>query len=531
MNKTKKKITSTKAIFAATAASMLFTGCGFLDEVLKPYDPSDDHPIQISSSSKITPSSSSTVLPYSPFETWYGYDGNWQIQTGFGNFTETNGYWFSRYDHDEGGRSKIIWPVPMGNEYSDEAMDPIIEYCGGLCGTYALDKGTMTYNPFVSVGFNLVGERSDSDPTPEPANATSMGGVCVTYASEIPLSLEMGLGDDTEAEIGYAVPYASLPKSPYGTTKYLSWSDFKQPSWYKGSTKISGDRAAQQLVSLRFRFQGSNGSVGRFNITAVGPYDGCEASTLPVYLPVTADPNPVDTIIPIDLPTLTSNNFETWFGYTGEAQIYTGYDNGSETSGYWFTYSDDADGGASTIRWPVTPGNDYSSDAMDPIIAECNGLCGTAILDAGLLTYNPYVAVGFGLAGESIGGGEFEPVNASGMGGVCITYTSDIAPTLEMSLGNEKDVAIDFAYPAVALPKSTAGITKFIPWSSFKQPSWYKGNVKYTGEQAAKTLAALKFKMQGKPGSYNFNIQAIGPYDGTCGESFIAVPNKKKKRH
>lgn len=528
MNKTKKKNISKKAIFAATAASMLFTGCGCLDDVLNPHDPADDHPIQASSSSNHVPSSSSFAGPHDLFETWYGYNGEPQIQTGFGNFTETNGYWYPRDDHDEGGRSEIIWPVPMGNEYSDVAMDPIIEYCGGLCGAYSLKKGTLTYNPFVGVGFNLVGERSDSDLTPEAADATSMGGVCVTYASEMALSLEMGLTEAAEAEIGYAVPYVNLPKSPYGTTKYISWSEFKQPSWYKGFVKMSGDKAAQQLVSLNFKFQGANGTLGRFNITAVGPYDGCQASQLPVYLPEMGNPNPVDTIIPIDPPTLTSNNFETWFGYTGEAQINTGYDNGTETSGYWFSYSDDADGGASTIRWPVTPGNDYSPDAMDPIIAECNGLCGTAILDAGSLTYHPFVGVGFALAGETIDGGELETVNASGMGGVCITYTSEVAPSLEMSLGEKNDADIGFAYPAAMLPKSSAGTTKFIPWSSFKQPSWYKGDVKFTGEQAAKTLAALKFKMQAHPGSYRFNIQAIGPYDGTCSGAPSVTINKKR---
>ena len=165
---------------------------------------------------------------------------------------------------------------------------------------------------------------------------------------------------------------------------------------------------------------------------------------------------------------------------------------------------------------------------MDPIIAECNGLCGTAILDAGSLTYHPFVGVGFALAGETIDGGELETVNASGMGGVCITYTSEVAPSLEMSLGEKNDVDIGFAYPAAMLPKSSAGTTKFIPWSSFKQPSWYKGDVKFTGEQAAKTLAALKFKMQAHPGSYRFNIQAIGPYDGTCSGAPSVTINKKR---
>jgi hypothetical protein len=99
-----------------------------------------------------------------------------------------------------------------------------------------------------------------------------------------------------------------------------------------------------------------------------------------------------------------------------------------------------------------------------------------------------------------------------------------------MSLGEEMDAAIGYALPAAFLPKSTVGTTKFLKWSDFKQPSWYKGTTKITGEQASRMLASLKFKMQAAPGSYNFNIQAIGPYNGgTCSNTFTAGSNKKKR--
>ena len=101
------------------------------------------------------------------------------------------------------------------------------------------------------------------------------------------------------------------------------------------------------------------------------------------------------------------------------------------------------------------------------------------------------------------------------MGGVCITYTSDIAPTLQMGFTDEVDASIGYANPYVSLPKSsTTNTTRFIPWSSFTQPSWYKGDTKLAGEQAAMQLVSLKFNMQGAPGEYNFNIKSIGPYNG-----------------
>ena len=214
------------------------------------------------------------------FETWIGTDLVEQINTGIGNDTETAGYWFDYGDGNDGGKSAVTWPVPKGNEYSAESMSPIIEHCGGVCGTAVLDKGTLTYNPFVGIGFNVVGETSTTDNTPAAGDASAWGGLCITYKSEAAPSLELGLGDEVDATIGYANPAASLPKSTVGTSKTLTWADFKQPSWYKGDTKMAGDAAAAQLVAVKFKLQATAGSY-EFNIKAVGPATG---GTCPDYI-------------------------------------------------------------------------------------------------------------------------------------------------------------------------------------------------------------------------------------------------------
>ena len=214
------------------------------------------------------------------FETWIGTDLVEQINTGLGNDTETAGYWFDYGDGNDGGKSAVTWPVPKGNEYSAESMAPIIEHCGGICGTAVLDKGTLTYNPFVGIGFNVVGETSTTDNTPAAGDASAWGGLCITYKSEAAPSLELGLGDEVDATIGYANPAASLPKSTVGTSKVLTWADFKQPSWYKGDTKMAGDAAAAQLVAVKFKLQATAGSY-EFNIKAVGPATG---GTCPDYI-------------------------------------------------------------------------------------------------------------------------------------------------------------------------------------------------------------------------------------------------------
>ena len=204
------------------------------------------------------------------FETWLG-DAP-QIQTGLGNETNTHGYWYSYNDNDDGGTSKIVWPVESDsyNAY-DGSMDPVIEHCGGICGSAVLDKGILTYNPFVGIGFNVVGE--DASGNPVPGDASAWGGLCITYTSSVAPSLELGLGE-FDATIGYANPAAPLSKAAAAAaSKAIPWSGFSQPSWYKGTTKISGEEAAKQLVSVKFKMQAQPGTYD-FNICGIGPYDG-----------------------------------------------------------------------------------------------------------------------------------------------------------------------------------------------------------------------------------------------------------------
>ena len=53
-----------------------------------------------------------------------------------------------------------------------------------------------------------------------------------------------------------------------------------------------------------------------------------------------------------------AGTFQTWNGEDGISQVQTGLDNGSETSGYWFSYADNEDGGKSKVNWPVDTSTD-----------------------------------------------------------------------------------------------------------------------------------------------------------------------------
>ena len=201
------------------------------------------------------------------FEPWIGSSTPtpYYVNTGLDNGTNTAGYWFVKDDHDDGGESKVVWPVNV--KTGADSLAPIIESYGGVYGTANLNKGTLTYNPFVSVGFNVVGE--DAHGALQAGDASEWGGICITYRSDVAPSLELSMGVDTDASIGYALPAASLPKAKDGTKKCIPWSDFKQPSWHKED--ISATDAAAKLVSINFKMQGSSGQY-KFNICTIGPY-------------------------------------------------------------------------------------------------------------------------------------------------------------------------------------------------------------------------------------------------------------------
>ena len=231
---------------------------------------------------------SSTAFAAGTFETWNGADGEYvesQIHSGLGNETETNGLWFDYTDADNGGRSKYRCPFEIDPPFIYCDTEGLLTECEGFCGTAILDKGTMTSNPYIGFGFNIVGETSSTDYTLLAGDASAWGGLCVTYTSDADLQLELGLGPIVDSTISYANPAVTLPaaKAPnilrasenknHGNKVVISWSDFKQPSWYNGSVKIDGTTAAKQLVAVKFKLQADPGSYN-FNICAIGPKDG-----------------------------------------------------------------------------------------------------------------------------------------------------------------------------------------------------------------------------------------------------------------
>ena len=492
-------------------ASFALTACSDSN----PSSPIANNSAETSSSSESSPTSSSELLSGSEisasssssaqsttqpgFQTWHGTDKAQRINTGYDAGTGTSGYWYEVNDNSDGGLSKVVW----GDATADQ--------CEGICGTIVLDRGTMTYSPFVAVAFDLAGKNAQGERV--AIDATDMGGICITYTSDYAPLLELGLDEKQDSLFAITTPNVSLPKTDTPYAFNFKWSDFKMPSWATKLNNISGEDAAKQLVSIRFKIQAAPGT-SKFDIIEVGSYGSC------TYTPAPTPPSEkpyIDTNPNSDPnPNLSKTSpFETWYGSLGEYPINTGYDNGTKTSGLWFAYGDDELGGASKIIWPIDVCYEYEPHCFDPVFDYCKGFCRTVYFaNLNMTERNPFVGLGFNIAGEkSQTDNTLVSADASAMGGVCVTYTSDNDINLILGLG-EMEKEYDYNLPTKTLPKSKDLITKYVPWADFKQPSEGNGK-KISAEEAAKILTTIKFEIEGTQGQQaKFNIKSVGPYNG-----------------
>lgn len=179
------------------------------------------------------------------------------------------GRWFVESDSEDGGRSSVTWPVDLGNEYNPNSFQPVIDYCYGLCGRFDLDGSTLSYDPYVAIGFIVAG--FDSNGVAMSADVSNWGGICVGYSSSMSIEMRLVLGDSVNRSLEYDLPMVKMPKSYSGRKSCFEWSEFKRAGWGKGDAK-SGDDASKQLVNVVFRIQGKTGSAGDFYIQSLGTF-------------------------------------------------------------------------------------------------------------------------------------------------------------------------------------------------------------------------------------------------------------------
>ncbi len=202
-------------------------------------------------------------------ETWSGSEGVYQVETGFDEGDQTYGYWYDYNDAPDGGTSTVVYPVDKGNAYSDDAMDPIIDFCGGVCGVATMGDGYQY--PYVGIGFNIGGGSQNG------YDISSWGGICLSYKSD-GISPALEIAPEDEATLTEYNNYkATLKIAASETTVDLAWADFKQESGW--GVKVEQSTVLAKAAAIKFKIATTAGKSTNFNIAQIGENGKCGAVT------------------------------------------------------------------------------------------------------------------------------------------------------------------------------------------------------------------------------------------------------------
>jgi len=194
------------------------------------------------------------------------WDGaiSYQVEPQDGNVLESvgAGYWYAFNDSVVGGASKLLWPVDM-SAYDVKSINPAIDYCGGVCASVLLDP--VHEDPYAGVAFDLFGTIEGYDQLLSGDVTDYWAGVCVTYVSEIDMTVVLDPGPAAASAIEYDLPEAIFERSITEVSRCARWSAFRP----KSLTGLTGNAAAANLATLRFKFAQASGQ-SFFNLRKFG---------------------------------------------------------------------------------------------------------------------------------------------------------------------------------------------------------------------------------------------------------------------
>ena len=172
-----------------------------------------------------------------------------------------------------------------------------------------------------------------------------------------------------------------------------------------------------------------------------------------------------------------------------------------DRAGELFFETDSIEGGKTQIIW--------DDGGSNPRITEfgMGYLSAIVSLDKGAMDKEPYVNIGFNVAGFDSNG---MPISAdiSDWNGICISYVASVDVSLLLDLGDSVNQKIDFAMPSITLEKGRS--TQCFEWKQFVQDESKKEHDIISGENAAKHVVNVLFHVQSSENVVGFEIVAIG---------------------
>lgn len=456
--------------------------------------------VATSSSSVTANSSSSAKAPKNTAAClWNASKGDYLVNTGYDpDSTRGVGLWYNISDDPDGGVTEVYSPDVCGFEAPEyECAEALVEYCGSYCAEYRFRKGTSA-EIFGGMGFNVAGiEEPYVSYALRYGDISDWGGVCVTYAADRDVLLRLYTGDDTfyQAEFG---------KSTEFVEKCVTWD------------ALNAAEASKHVSSIRFIMPGTDGTKGHLSIAAVGKYDAYGACDVDGYAYVLPKSSVDEGIIVLrsssseqsaSSGSSASGNCEApqtvsemWNGFALPlTYVETGLDNGTETSGYWFSFDDDMSG-VGSVKLPQPLGIEYPTG--DEVYDYCMGACGELEF-----AKEGYLGIGFHVAGivDPLDGDlPAAKANISSWGGLCVTYASDADLEVVLAYAQESGFGNFSRMPKMTLPKSIKLKTVCADWDDF---------MTVFSEVSTTFMTSILFAVQGEANTKSrINIRGLGKY-------------------
>lgn len=184
---------------------------------------------------------------------------------------------------------------------------------------------------------------------------------------------------------------------------------------------------------------------------------------------------------------IVSFGFSTvlWDGAIDESgRVETGIDDGTDTYGYWYSYTDADNAGTSSITYPEGVVKDAYDNFFGPLTIASKGIKASFTL-TGDYQY-PFIGFGFNLTGENKGAADITCWD-----GLIVSYNNSVPMTVEIGIVDEKTVTGYDNY-VVKIPAGSGVET--LPWSKFAQNNW---GTAIPLSKALTTANGIKFKFGG----------------------------------
>ena len=458
-----------------------------------------------SSSSVTANSSSSAKMPKNTAACmWKGTDEYVPVKTGLDPDDKYGaGYWYNFGDSFKGGKSFIEFPINDDDQLNEwENIVRLIGECGGYCGAFVLDRGSAN-EAYAGFGFNVAGVEDPMKSNPidgvREGNISDWGGVCVTYAADQDVYLEL----EADSAALYEV---KLDKSIDFVEKCVTWNE------------LNAEESSKHARSIRLKMKSTEKMTGHLTVSAIGKYDANGACEIEGYAYVIPDGMRSFLAGTIVLRSSSSEQSassgssasgnceapqtvsEMWNGFALPlTYVETGLDNGTETSGYWFSFGDEESGNGKVV-YPSTSGIDYTT--TDQVFDYCMGVCGSLEFSK-----EGFLGVGFHVAGlvdPMDGNSLVAKANISSWGGLCVTYASESDLEVVLTYAQTSGFGDFSRMPKTTLPKSIELRTECVDWEKF---------MSVYSEVSWTFMTSVLFAVHGDANAKSrFNIRGVGKY-------------------